>query len=440
MKYSLGYFILALLISACQKQVEEPPNIIFIMVDDLGYSDLSSYGNEKFSTPNIDQFIAEGLRFTNSYAAAPFCSPTRVALMTGKYPAKFKIGLREPLTLSPSDLELGLSPDVPTLTSLLKDQNYSTALFGKWHLGQTEQFLPSKHGVDQFFGIMCGAADHHDHKPFDRRRDLLFKRDLPNLFENDVPVEKEGYLNDLITDYSVGYINQKHESPFFLSVQFTAPHWPWQKPDDVPVDSISYSQSGSEEAYRSMVVNLDRNFGRIMDALAKKNLENTLVIFTNDNGGAKFANQGPLKGLKGSLYEGGIRVPAAVRWLGKIEEGSSTDQVIVTMDWTRTLLQLAGSPYAKNADLDGLDLSPVFSDPTKETDRSVFWRITNRRQEIAVRAGDFKYVRNGEGEFLFNLKEDIGEQNDLKERSPDVVNKLKQQLVAFESQILPLNE
>ena len=174
-----------LLTSCSSKEKEQKPNIIFIMVDDLGYADLSSFGNKEITTPNIDSFVNQGLKFTNAYAAAPYCSPTRVALMTGKYPGKFAIGLREPLTLSTSDLELGLSPEIPTLTSILKKNNYETALFGKWHLGQKANYLPSKHGVDRFFGIMCGAADHIDHKPFDRNRDLLFKKDIPNLYEND---------------------------------------------------------------------------------------------------------------------------------------------------------------------------------------------------------------------------------------------------------------
>ena len=286
------------------------------MVDDLGYADLSIYGNDAFSTPNIDRFIKEGVKFTNAYAAAPYCSPTRVALMTGKYPSKFKIGLREPITLSEADLELGLSPEIPTLTSILKDNNYKTALFGKWHLGQNEKFLPSKHGVDRFFGIMCGAADHIDHKPFDRKRDLLFKKDIPNLYENDKPTSKKGYLNNLITEYSLDYISEQHDKPFFLSIQYTAPHWPWQSPTDSPVDSLSYSSSGSLKTYESMLKNLDDNFGRLMKRLKEKGLDaSTLVIFTNDNGGAKFSNQGDLKGMKGSLYEGGIRVPAAVRCL-----------------------------------------------------------------------------------------------------------------------------
>lgn len=407
------------------------------MVDDLGYADLSSFGNENFSTPRIDKFISQGLKFTNAYAAAPYCSPTRVALMTGKYPAKFKIGLREPLTLSESDLKLGLSPEIPTLTSLLKKNNYETALFGKWHLGQTENFLPNKHGVDHFFGIMCGAADHIDHKPFDRHRDLLFKRDMPNLYENLNPVTKKGYLNNLITDYSIDFIKKRHESPFFLSIQYTAPHWPWQGPSDLPVDSISYSQSSNKLVYRSMVKNLDENFGKIMDALKSKGLEeSTLVIFTNDNGGAKFANQGNLKGLKGSLNEGGIRVPAAVRWPKIIKPNNRADQVVITMDWTKTILDITNSDPSGQIDSDGINLRKVFSNPEKRFERTLFWRITNRKNELAIRKGNFKYLRNKHGEFLYDLETDIGEKNDLKRNKVNVLNELIMELKNFEKQVL----
>lgn len=407
------------------------------MVDDLGYADLSSFGNTDFTTPNIDTFVNQGLKFTNAYAAAPYCSPTRVALMTGKYPGKFEIGLREPLTLSKKDLQLGLSSEIPTLTSLLKENNYETALFGKWHLGQTEEYLPSKHGVDNFFGIMCGAADHIDHKPFDRNRDLLFKRDIPNLYENDSAVTKKGYLNNLITDYSIDFISKKHKTPFFLSIQFTAPHWPWQSPTDSAVDSLSYSSSGSKKSYESMLRNLDENFGKIMETLKNANLEeSTLVIFTNDNGGARFANHGKLKGKKGSLDEGGIRVPAAVRWPSITTPKTITEQAVITMDWTKTILDAAGCSLPKETVLDGITLKKYFKNPSLIDERTLFWRITSRKQELAVRKGSYKYIKNMGGEFLYNLDNDISENRDLKLLEPKIFHKLKLEGQKFGNQIL----
>lgn len=436
LKILLSIFVV-FLISCNADNEHNKPNIVFIMVDDLGYSDLSSFGNYQYATPNIDRFVSQGLKFTNAYAAAPYCSPTRVALMTGKYPGKFEIGLREPLTLSENDLQLGLSPEITTLTSILKENHYKTALFGKWHLGQKAEYLPSKHGVDEFFGIMCGAADHFDHKPFDRYGDLLFKKDIPNLYENDTPVVRKGYLNNLITNHSVDYISKKHKNPFFLSIQFTAPHWPWQSPTDSPVDSLSYSSSGSKRTYESMVRNLDENFEKIMDALKKAGLEeSTLVIFTNDNGGAKFANQGKLKGNKGSLNEGGIRVPAAVRWPSVTSPNTVTEQAVITMDWTKTILDAANCAYSDEIRFDGINLDKYFKNPNVVDDRIFFWRITNRKQEVAVRRGVYKYLKNKEGEFLYNLENDISEIEDLKLFESEIVRELKLELVNFENEVL----
>lgn len=430
--------LIVTLYSSCQsEQPLKRPNIIFIMVDDLGYADLSSYGNKDFSTPNIDQFINQGLKFTNAYSAAPYCSPTRVALMTGQYPGKLIIGLREPLTLSEDDLQLGLSPNIPTLTSILKANNYKTALFGKWHLGQKPEFLPSKHGLDEFFGIMCGAADHIDHKAFDRYGDLLYKREMPNLYENDTPITKKGYLNDLITNYAQDFISKNHENPFFLSIQFTAPHWPWQVPTDAPVDSLSYSQSSSKANYETMLRNLDDNMGAIMETLKKANLDaSTLVIFTNDNGGAKFANQGTLKGGKGSLYEGGIKVPAAVRWPSITRPNTKTDQAVITMDWTKTILDAANAVYDNDLAFDGINLKPYFKNPSQKIERTLGWRITNRKEEIAIRKGKYKYLRNKEGDFLFDLDIDPGEENDLIQFETKIAQDLKQELERFESTLL----
>lgn len=437
------YFLLgSVILGSCSPLETEPKlNIVFVMVDDLGYADLSSFGNENFSTPNIDSFVAQGLKFTNAYAAAPYCSPTRVALMTGRYPAKFKLGLREPLTLNAHDLEMGLSPEIPTLVSLLSDNGYETAWFGKWHLGQHEDFLPSKHGVDHFFGILSGAADHIDHKPFDRKRDLLFKKDFSNLYENDKPITKKGYLNDLITSYSIDFIKKDHDSPFFLSVQFTAPHWPWQGPTDAPVDSISYSTSSSPIVYETMLKNLDENFGKLMNALKHKEMESsTLVIFTNDNGGVRFANQGQLKGMKGSLFEGGIRVPAAVRWPKKIAAQTQTDQVVITMDWTKTILDLTHSDPNDQIEADGINLIEVFNNPKNSFERKLFWRITNRKNQQALRSGKFKYLKNEAGEFLYDLKTDIEEMNDLKHEMPEILNQLKFEYENFQKQVLNPDE
>ena len=222
------------------------PNIIYIMVDDMGYADLSIYGRKEYTTPVLDAFAQEGMRFTQAYAAAPVCTPTRVAFMTGKFPARNPIGLREPLLMDSTDINLGLSPKLPTVSSLLKRWGYHTALFGKWHLGFKPEFMPLAHGFETFFGVIPGGADYVSHRY--EGKDVLY--------ENNSPVKKEGYLTDLITDRAVEYIS-KTKGPFFLSLQYTAPHWPWQAPGDPAYnDTTRMSSGGNAATYAMMMQNL----------------------------------------------------------------------------------------------------------------------------------------------------------------------------------------
>lgn len=421
-------------ISSCgpRESKDNRPNIIFIMVDDMGYADLSSYGRTDYQTPVIDAFIDEGMKFTQAYAAQAICTPTRVALMTGRYPARNEVGLIEPLELSDS---IGLSPEIETLSSLIKSSGYETALFGKWHLGSRPEFLPNRHGYDQFFGISPGAADYIDHKYFS---------DEPILYENDKLVDKEGYLTDLITDYTVNFIKQRHDKPFFINLEYTAPHWPWQQPGDDPYpygkSFADFRVGGTPEVYAGMIKNLDMNIGRVLQALKETGLDNsTIIIFTSDNGGEKFSDMGPLQGEKGNLYEGGIRVPAAVRWPGKINTGTISDQVVVTMDWTVTMLQLAEVTIPEGVSFDGINLLSVLQGDVSTTPRTLFWRIGKQganNLQNAYRDGDWKYLKTNEEEFLFDLKTDIGESNNLKDVNPEVFNRLKKEFEELDNQML----
>ncbi len=426
--------LIAVWITSCgsQEPKDTRPNIIYIMVDDMGYGDLSSYGRTDYQTPVIDRFINEGVKFTQAYAAQAICTPTRVGLMTGRYPARNEVGLREPLTLADS---IGLSTEIETLSSLIKSSGYETALFGKWHLGSRSEFLPNLHGYDQFFGISPGAADYIDHK---------YMSDEPVLYENDQLIEKEGYLTDLITDYTVDFINQEHHGPFFINLEYNAPHWPWQLPGDDPYPygetTAVFKAGGTPEVYAGMVKNLDMNIGRVLLALKEKGLENsTLIIFTSDNGGERFSDMGPLKGRKGNLYEGGIRVPAAVRWPGKIEPGFISDQVVVTMDWTVTMLDVAEVEIPGNISFDGISLMDILTENVSTISRKLFWRIGKqgaRNLQNAYRDGDWKYLKTNEGEFLFDLKSDIGESIDLKDSHRDIFERLKMEFEELDSQML----
>lgn len=405
------------------------PNLIYIMVDDLGYADLSSYGRKDYQTPVIDSFIRDGMRFNIAYAAAPVCTPTRVALMTGRYPARNDVGLREPLRGAPFDRNVGLSPEIPTISSLLKKSGYETALFGKWHLGFNPAFFPDKHGFDHFFGIAAGAADYIDHKFFGKEQ---------TLFENGEPVEKTGYLTDLITDYAVAFVLKQHSKPFFLNLEYTAPHWPWQAPGDSAYpDSLDFREGGSAEIYAEMVRNLDTNIGRVLKAVKDAGLdESTLIIFTSDNGGERFSDMGPFKGHKMQLWEGGVRVPAAARWLGVIKPTTETDQPVITMDWTVTMLAAAGAVVPDGVVFDGINLMPHFKGVDSIVPRTFYWRTSNEIRADALRSGNWKYLKNPEGEFLFNLAEDPYESVNLKDKDPVSLERLKREFSSLDHQML----
>lgn len=404
------------------------PNIIYIMTDDMGYADLSCYGGKDYTTPNLDKLASQGIKFINAYAAAPLCTPTRTAFMTGRYPAKTPVGLVEPLRGTPKDSLIGLRPDYKSVATLLKQNGYETVLIGKWHLGFLPEYSPRANGFDKFFGFHAGAMDYISHG----------RNNIPGLYENETPINKEGYFTDLIRDRAVGYIKQDHVKPFFLSIQFNAPHWPWQGPGDKPnPDSLIRNAGGSAATFTAMMKSLDDAVGDITKAIDEAKLSgNTIVIFTNDNGGEKFSDMGPLAGRKGDLWEGGIRVPAFVRWPGIITANTSTAQVAITMDWTATILAIAGAKADPDSPLDGKNLLPVCTDKQKVFERTLFWRTFQDKQQKAIRQGKWKYLQDKNGEYLFDLNLDQGEKNNLKQKLPIKFKQLKKKYQEWEKTVL----
>lgn len=425
MKYLL-FCITAVLLLSCNRQTDRP-NIIYIMVDDMGYADLSIYGQQDYQTPVLDSLAKQGMRFIQAYSAAPVCTPTRVAFMTGRYPARNPVGLREPLVMDSTDIDLGLSPEIPTVSSLLKKSGYNTALFGKWHLGFKPELFPAAHGFDTFFGITAGGADYVSHRY--EGKDVLF--------ENTTPVKEEGYLTDLITRHAVDYI-KKTNAPFFVSLQYTAPHWPWQKPGDPALnDTTRMSSGGDFETFAKMVENLDTNIASILEAIDKKGIrDNTLIIFTSDNGGERYSSMTPLRGGKFDLNEGGIRVPAFVRWPSKIKANGVTNQVAITMDWTVTILR-AAQIDTDGFSFDGIDLLPVLEGREEKIDRNLFWRLTNRARWNAYRSADWKYLKTPDNESLYNLSNDISESNDVKASEAATFQRLKAEFESLDKEMLP---
>jgi arylsulfatase A-like enzyme len=411
------------------------PNILFILADDLGWGDLSCYGRPDYRTPNLDRLAQQGIRFTNAYSAAPVCTPTRVGFLTGRYPARLPVGLMEPITerkeLGELVKTIGLSPEHPTVASLIKASGYGTALIGKWHLGYLPVFGPLRSGFDEFFGIMSGAGDFFSHK------DMAGDADL---FENDVPVERAGYITELLTNRAVEYIARPHKKPFYLSLHYTAPHWPWEGPGDearsrkLGLGSEAFRSGGSLKVYAEMMKSLDDGVDKVLDALKKAGLDrNTLVIFTSDNGGERFSYNWPFSGQKMNVREGGIRVPGIVRWPGVTVAGSSSDQPVITMDWTATMIAAAGGNPDPKYPLDGEDLRAVVGGKRDLYDRTFFWRT---RSQGAAREGKWKYIREGKNEFLFDLSVDEREQANYKNSEPRVLERLRGEFNRWESGVL----
>lgn len=417
-------------LAAVTTQRQTKPNIVFISADDLGYGDLSGYGRADYQTPVLDRLAAHGTRFTQAYAIAPICTPTRVGFMTGRYPARHPVGLREPLTLSPVDRELGLAPERHMVPALLKGAGYTNALIGKWHLGVRPEFHPNRHGFDVFFGPLGGAVDYVAHQDPSGAHDL---------YRNEQRVRADGYLTDLLADEAVRFIGAARE-PFFLSHQGTAPHSPWQRRGDRPIEGPVGPGgfiAGSGDRFPDMVIALDEAVGRMLAAVSERGIaERTLVIFTSDNGGMLHSSMGGLARQKGHVWEGGIRVPAFACWPGVIPAGVTTPQVASTLDWAATVVAAAGGTPDPSYPLDGIDLMPVLTGREAPQERRIFWRTTQRTQQAAVRDGRWKYLRDEDGDYLFDLVLDPGERRDRKLDEEGRFAALRGELAAWEKEML----
>jgi arylsulfatase A-like enzyme len=415
------------------------PNVLFILADDLGYGDLSCYGRPDYKTPVLDAFATQGIKFMSAYAAAPVCTPTRCAYITGRYPQRLPVGLEEPLRdTSPPDA--GLPPTHPTIASLLKANGYDTSLIGKWHLGWKPEFGPNRHGFDEFFGILSGAADYYTHKAADFPGAGTTPGGLPDLWENLAPIERAGYLTDLLSDKAIEFIARRHAKPFFLSLQYTAPHSPWEGPEDAAIGHLDHgpgpmTAGGSRAVYAAMMRSMDSGIGRVLKALARAKREHdTLVIFTSDNGGERYSFNWPFSFAKGDLWEGGTRVPAMVRWPGVIPAGQVTEQAAITMDWTATILAATGTTADPAYPLDGEDLLPHCRRMRGTFDRTFFWRIA---KHDAARMGRWKYLVESNREHLFDLAVDPGEKSDVRAAHPDTFAQIRQQYQAWNARMLP---
>ena len=409
------------------------PNIVFIMADDLGYADVGCYGRPEISTPNIDRIAARGARLTQGYANSAVCSATRLALITGRYQYRLPLGLEEPLA---GKTDIGLPPEHPTLPSLLRATGYATALVGKWHLGSPPTFGPLKSGYDSFFGIRSGAIDYYTH---------LNPRGAHDLWDGDEPVRSDGYLTEILGDRAIDTINAFAGGgrPFLLSLHFNAPHWPWLAPGDraeaerLRGGNLRHWDGGTQRTYHRMIEAMDLQIGRVLQALDAHGVaDDTIVIFTSDNGGERFSDTWPFTGIKTELLEGGLRVPTLICWPARIPAGQVSDQVAITMDWFPTLLEAAGAAPHRDYPPDGLNLLPVLTRQSDAVPRRLFWRYKTNAQR-AMRDGDFKYLKIRDNTFLFNVTADPRERANLRDRQRDLMQHLVADWDAWNATMLP---
>ncbi|OFW04099.1 MAG: hypothetical protein A3I61_15590 [Acidobacteria bacterium RIFCSPLOWO2_02_FULL_68_18] len=404
----------------------ERPNVVLIVTDDVGYGDFGAYGATDIRTPHIDRLAKEGVRLTDFYAA-PVCTPTRASLITGRY--QQRVGLEEALA-SAGPRDRGLLPTGRSLPQLLKKNGYATGLIGKWHLGWKPEFAPNEHGFDYFFGFKSGAIDFYTHEA---------ASGLDDLFENTTPVQVDGYMTDLITARAVRFIEQHAAEPFFVDVSYNAAHWPWQPPDryvkarQVALQAPTDDPPPTRRDYAAMLERADAGIGEILRTLATLGLErNTLVVVTNDNGGEWLSRNTPLSNRKGTLWEGGVRVPAIFRWPGRLPAGRTSGQPGIFMDLTASILAATGTPVPPEARLEGINLLPILAGQAPPVERTFFWRT---RTQKAVRRGDWKLLVEGNALFVFNLRADVGEHDDLARERVDLIRALRPLIASWEADV-----
>ena len=410
---------------------DKKPNFVIVMADDMGYGDSSVYGGW-VETPHLDRMAREGLKFTDFHSSGVVCSPTRAGLLTGRY--QQRAGIPGVINADPAMAvhHTGLQTSELTFAELLAKAGYATAIFGKWHLGYHKKFNPVHHGFDRFRGFVSGNVDYIS---------LYDRMETHDWWEGTERVEEDGYLTQLITKHAVRFIDKHNDQPFCLYVPHGAVHSPLQAPGDTAVRGPENSAAernerarDQDETVRQMFEALDQSVGEILSALHRADVaERTLVVFLSDNGGARHCRNDPLRGGKGSVWEGGHRVPAIAWWPGKIQPGRVSDQLCISLDLMPTLLQLAGCRVPESHSLDGIDLTPLLIDEQPLGDRQLFWN------GAAMREGPWKLITRAKGlkksPALFDLSQDIGEQRNVAAEHADRVDAMLAALGAWKKDV-----
>ena len=407
--------------------VRRRPNILVIVADDLGYADLGCQSGKDILTPHIDSLARNGVRFTSGYVSCPVCSPTRAGLMTGRYQERFGHEFN-PGPLEPGTGVFGLPLSQITMADVLKAAGYHTGMVGKWHLGAEPVYHPMKRGFEEFFGFLGGAHSYLNARA-DARNPIL---------RGTEPVDEKEYLTDAFTREAVAYIGRHANEPFFLYLTYNAVHQP---PDATSkyLDRFKTIADERRRIYAAKLSAMDDGVGAVLAKLKEAGAyQDTLLFFLSDNGGPPVngSSNGPLRGFKATVWEGGIRVPFLVQWPRRIKGGATYDQPVISLDIMPTAAAVAGGKLPTDRVLDGVNLIPRMTGRRKEPPHPMlFWRFGENRK--AVRAGDWKLVQQGAPPQLFDLSKDTGEADDLSAREPGRAKQLGDALAAWESQLVP---
>ncbi len=435
--------LIAFILTVGMLSAADRPNILLIFTDDQGWNDVGCYGSE-IPTPNIDRIAAEGMRFTQFYSASSICTPSRFGLLTGQNPIRSQDQLLGALMfMAEEDKTRGIRPHETTIAEVLRDQaDYDTALIGKWHLGHGDaNLLPINHGFETFIGHTGGCIDFF----------TMTYGIIPDWYHGSQHVSENGYATELITEEAVDFLADRKgaEKPFFLFLAYNAPHFGkgYSPADGKPVNlmqpqaaelkRVDFIEDKIRREFAAMTVSLDDGVGKVLDALDSHRLDqDTLVIFLTDHGGDPTygGSNIPLRGQKATLFEGGIRVPCLMRWPGKIDPESVSDEVSWSLDLFPTFCEIAGVDKAEHEDLDGRSLLPVITGTGMPPEkRTLLWETgthveLDRKGWRALRSGNLKYLHTpSEGEFLFDLRSDPYEKTDLKEQRPEDFESLKRE-------------
>jgi len=421
-------FLLSTLAAPALAQPARKPNIVLLFADDLGYGGTGPFGERDFPTPNIDSIARNGVKFTNGYVSCPVCSPTRAGLMTGRYQQRFGHELN-PGPAADAEEDFGLPLTETTLADRMKALGYATGMVGKWHLGYRPQFHPLRRGFQEFFGFLGGG--HSYTSPLGDATNPVLR--------GTEPVDEKEYLTDAFGREAVAFVERRKAEPFFLYLAFNAVHTPMQATEKY-TDRFASIADRNRRIHAGMMASMDDAIGGVLSTLEKNRLtDNTLIFFISDNGGPTAANTSrntPLRGFKGQVYEGGVRVPFLMQWKGKLDKGSIYRQPVISLDVLPTMIAAAGGRIDPAWNLDGVDLMPFITGKNRQRPhQTLYWRFGARS---AIRKDDLKLVQGETASpELFDLAKDIGESADLASAQPDRVRELQRDFDAWNSQLQP---